>query len=77
MPTKRKQPLRLDPLHQDIPAQVFITGIGYLPLGPLAGDKPLARQRHAKPLPELFGIGQYAPDLRTLCLEHDFPFDAI
>ncbi|MNG16213.1 hypothetical protein D3C84_1001030 [compost metagenome] len=63
VPAKRKQPFRLDPLHQHIPQQVLIPGIGYLPLGPLTGDETLAFQRHAKPLPERLGIGQHAPDV--------------
>ncbi|MCY1179252.1 hypothetical protein D9M73_196430 [compost metagenome] len=77
MPAKRKQPLRLDPLDQHVPQYVFITGVRNPALGPLACHKTLAFQRHAKPLSEHFGIGQHAPDLRTLGLEQDFPFDAI
>ena len=76
MPGEREQPLGLHFLNHGLPAEMLISGIGYLPAGNLPRHEwPI--QSDPEPRAELVMIGQCAPDAGHRGFEFDGLLDAI
>ena len=77
MPAKGKQPRRLHAFDQHVQDQVFVAGIGDVPLYPLADGKHLPLELRTEPVAEFLGVGQRPPNPGARGLEQNLPFDAI